>query len=73
MDVLKPELIWVEDRCYRFPDNSVWSTKQINAPYEEDYDQMEDDINQEVNNSDCNIVIKTLKDGRFQHDATIPQ
>ncbi|XP_057327157.1 activating signal cointegrator 1 complex subunit 1 [Microplitis mediator] len=73
MDIIKPELVWIEGRCYRFPDHTVWSSKQTCTPYEEDYDQMEDDMNNEVNSRDCDIAVEILKDGRYQHTVNIPQ
>ncbi|KAL7292945.1 hypothetical protein TKK_0013398 [Trichogramma kaykai] len=67
MDILKPELVWVENRCYRFCDNSTWSRGKNLKPYEEeacfepDYDVCNEESCEEP------IEIEIYKENRFKH------
>lgn len=36
MDILEPELIWINKRCYRFYESSIWKSIDTSKPYMED-------------------------------------
>jgi len=36
MDVLEPELIWINGQCYRFYESNVWKNMDTSTPYMED-------------------------------------
>ncbi|KAK0086430.1 hypothetical protein PV325_003207 [Microctonus aethiopoides] len=74
MDILKPELIWVEGRCYRFCDNTVWSSEQSNVPYQEDYYQSEyeDIMGDEACDGD-EMQIDLTNNGSFKHLYYVPK
>lgn len=74
MDILKPELIWVEGRCYRFCDNTVWSSEQSNVPYQEDYYQpeYEDIMGDEACDGD-EMQIDLTNNGSFKHLCYVPK
>ncbi|KAI4499248.1 hypothetical protein M0802_005508 [Mischocyttarus mexicanus] len=54
MDVLKPELIWVDGRCYRFFESEAWINKNnmdsyVEEDYQADYtDEESSDLNSEI-------------------------
>lgn len=64
MNILKPELIWVEGRCYRFLENREWKSSHNVSPYIEDSDQFDDTDDDEY----CNeIGIEPYKATKFKH------
>ncbi|XP_020296338.1 activating signal cointegrator 1 complex subunit 1 isoform X2 [Pseudomyrmex gracilis] len=70
MDVLEPELIWVNGRCYRFYESSVWKNINTSAPY------MEDDNESVVcseEESDTDIEIVPHNDTQFKHTFYVPK
>lgn len=70
MDVLEPELIWVNGRCYRFYESSVWKNINTSAPY------MEDDNESVVcseEESDADIEIVPHNDTQFKHTFYVPK
>lgn len=70
MDVLKPELIWVDGRCYRFFDSNAWTNENNLDSYLED-DYQADDTNEEA--CDSNIEIVPYDDTRFKHSYHVPK
>lgn len=67
MDVLEPELIWVNGRCYRFYESTAWKNIHSSAPYMED---MESDCSNEESETDIEIV---SHDTRFEHTFYVPK
>lgn len=65
MDVLKPQLVWVDNRCYRFFDSDAWSDMQSTAPYVEDNYPMD---YQDEGESDDDIEIVPHKSSQFKHE-----
>ncbi|KAL2715647.1 activating signal cointegrator 1 complex subunit 1 isoform X2 [Vespula squamosa] len=64
MDVLKPELIWVDGRCYRFFESEAWINKNNMDSYvEEDYQA---DYTDEES-SDFNIEIVPHGEAKLKH------
>ncbi|XP_012274599.1 activating signal cointegrator 1 complex subunit 1 [Orussus abietinus] len=65
MDVLHPQLVWVEGRCYRFFESDEWSKYRASATYEEE--EYEPDINSadEFCNNDIEIV--PFVGGKYKH------
>ena len=66
MNVLKPELTWVDGRCYRLSANTEWSNARNLSPYVEDnchldYNDYEDE------HCDSNIEIVPYGGSRFKH------
>lgn len=68
MDVLEPELIWVNGRCYRFYESSAWKNIHTSAPYMEDKESLCSDEESETSN----IVIES-HNGRFKHAFYVPK
>ena len=71
MDVLDPEVIWVDGKCYRFYESSLFSQeKEIGAYQEEEYEgnysTEEEDVIQNVN-------ITNLPNGKYFHAFDIPK
>lgn len=69
MDVLEPELIWVDGQCYRFYEKSVWKNIHTSAPYMED---KESENYSEEELSGIDIEIKTY-DAYFKHSFRVPK
>nr|XP_012234026.1 PREDICTED: uncharacterized protein LOC105678895 [Linepithema humile] len=67
MDVLEPELIWVDGRCYRFYESSVWKNTHTSAPYMEDRESV---CSEEESETDIEI---TFNDTRLQHSFYVPK
>ncbi|XP_072745481.1 uncharacterized protein [Anoplolepis gracilipes] len=67
MDVLEPELIWVNGHCYRFYENSAWKNIDTSAPYMEDKESVCSD---EESESSIEIV---PHNGRFKHAFYVPK
>ncbi|KAJ8681231.1 hypothetical protein QAD02_017018 [Eretmocerus hayati] len=66
MDILEPELIWVEGRCYRFCDKYAWSNDKNLEPYEEEfYDP--DVYSSEEESGDDPIEVVPFKGNNFKH------
>lgn len=66
MNVLKPELMWVDGRCYRLSANTEWSNARNLSPYVEDschldYNDYEDE------HCDSNIEIIPCGGSKFKH------
>ncbi|KOC69171.1 Activating signal cointegrator 1 complex subunit 1 [Habropoda laboriosa] len=66
MNVLKPELIWVEDRCYRLLGNTESLDSRNISPYVEDSYQL-DYKDCEVESYDADIEIVPYKGTQFKH------
>ena len=71
MDILKPELVLVEERCYRFFDSTSWFQNRNIGIYEEEsyepiYDSSEDIC-------DSNIEVVPYTGGRYKHSFHIPR
>lgn len=64
MDVLKPELIWVDGRCYRFFESDAWTNTNVMDSYMED-DFQADYTDEEA--SDFNIEIVPHEESKFKH------
>lgn len=67
MDILEPELIWVNGRCYRFYENSAWKSIHTSAPYMEDKESV---CSEEELESDIEI---TAHDTCFKHSFYVPK
>ncbi|CAL1684825.1 unnamed protein product [Lasius platythorax] len=67
MDVLEPELIWVNGRCYRFYESSAWKNIHTSAPYMEDKESVCSD---EESETSIEIV---PHNGRFKHTFYVPK
>lgn len=71
MDVLKPELVWVGGRCYRFYESKMYSqNKELQAYREDEY---EDNFDSEEEEKNENISITQLPNGKFSHLLDIPR
>lgn len=69
MDVVDPKLVWIEDRCYRFGDETAWSHdhRDLGTYQEEDY---EPDYALDEDSLQCGedyIEIETTKGDRLKH------
>ncbi|XP_034949757.1 activating signal cointegrator 1 complex subunit 1 [Chelonus insularis] len=72
MNILEPELVWVDGRCYRFFDSNVWSSEETFSPYFEEYNQKDDDIANET--MDLNVIqIDKTNDGKYKHCVLVPK
>ncbi|XP_033228166.1 activating signal cointegrator 1 complex subunit 1-like [Belonocnema kinseyi] len=71
MDVLKPEIVLVDGRCYRFFDSTSWSQNRELGSYEEESFQATYDSDQEV--CDGNIEIFAHSGGRYKHSFHVPR
>lgn len=71
MDILKPELVWVDGRCYRVLEN----TKRTNdvSPYFEDNNYQLDDKGAEDECYDSNIEIVPYGSTKFKHAFHVPK
>lgn len=67
MNVLEPELIWVNGRCYRFYESSAWKNIDTSVPYMEDRESVCSDEESEIN---IEIV---SHNGRFKHTFYVPK
>lgn len=67
MDVLEPELLWVNGRCYRFCEKTAWKNIQTSAPYMEDKESICSD---EESKTDIEIV---SHHSGFKHTFYAPQ
>ncbi|XP_063972330.1 activating signal cointegrator 1 complex subunit 1 [Diachasmimorpha longicaudata] len=70
MDVLKPEIVRVHGRPYRFFESNIWSN-QPSAPYQEEYQTEMDDMTSEACEDDS-IDIEQIYGGKFRHTLDIP-
>ncbi|XP_003705532.3 activating signal cointegrator 1 complex subunit 1 [Megachile rotundata] len=72
MNVLKPELIWVDGRCYRLLANTEWSNARNLSPYVEDNCQLNcNDYEEEHYDSDIEIVPHGAS--KFKHTFYVPK
>lgn len=66
MDILQPEIVCVEGRCYRFCDSFAWSKgKEVGAYHEETYEP-----DYEINDEEpCDSSIEIVPDrgNRWKH------
>lgn len=69
MDILEPELIWVDGRCYRFYEKSVWKSIHTSAPYMEDK-ELEVGSEDELSETDIEIVSQNTC---FKHSFYVPK
>ncbi|KYN21606.1 Activating signal cointegrator 1 complex subunit 1 [Trachymyrmex cornetzi] len=67
MDVLEPELIWVNGRCYRFYENTAWKNIHTSAPYMEDKESI---CSNEESETDIEII---PHDTLFKHTFYVPK
>ncbi|XP_050464679.1 uncharacterized protein LOC126858419 [Cataglyphis hispanica] len=67
MDVLEPELIWVNGYCYRFYESSAWKNIDTSAPYMEDIESVCSD-----EESDTNMEIVSCN-GQFKNTFKVPK
>lgn len=67
MDVLEPELIWVNGCCYRFYESSAWKNIDTSTPYMEDKESVCSD---EVSDTDIEIV---PHNGQFKNTFKVPK
>ncbi|XP_032453042.1 activating signal cointegrator 1 complex subunit 1-like [Nasonia vitripennis] len=66
MDILEPELVWVEGRCYRFCDKFAWSQgKEIASYVEESYEP--DYGSNDEESCDASIEIVPSRGNRYKH------
>ncbi|CAK9810796.1 Activating signal cointegrator 1 complex subunit 1 [Anthophora quadrimaculata] len=71
MNILKPELIWIEDRCYRVLGNTKRSDSSNISPYVEDNYQLDfKDCEKEY---DADIEIVPYKATQFKHTFHVPK
>lgn len=68
MDAVKPELIWVEGRCYRFLEGSANTLNM--TPYIEDDDQLD---YEEEETHDTEIEIVPYGASKFKHTFSVPK
>ncbi|XP_071566997.1 activating signal cointegrator 1 complex subunit 1 isoform X3 [Temnothorax nylanderi] len=67
MDVLEPELIWVNGRCYRFYESTAWKNIHTSAPYMEDKESM-------CSNEESETEIQIIPhDTCFKHTFYVPK
>lgn len=67
MDVLEPELIWVNGRCYRFYESTTWKNIHTSAPYMEDKESV---CSNEESETDIEIV---PYNSWFKHTFYVPK
>lgn len=72
MDILKPELIWVDGRCYRVLEN-IERTDARDVPYFEDNNYNLDDKDSEDEYYDTDIEIVPYGSTRFKHTFRAPK
>ena len=70
MDILKPELVWVDGRCYRVLENTN-RTNDV-SPYFEDNNYQLDDKDAE-DEYDSNIEIIPYGSAKFKHSFHVPK
>lgn len=70
-NVLKPELIWVEGRCYRVLGNTKWSNSSNISPYVEDNYQLDFKDCEEECAADIEIV--PYRATQFKHTFHVPK
>ncbi|EZA56279.1 activating signal cointegrator 1 complex subunit 1 isoform X2 [Ooceraea biroi] len=60
MDVLEPELVWINGRCYRFYESSAWKNMDTSAPYVEDEELVssEDESDTDIEIVSCGTMFK---------------
>ncbi|XP_011704169.1 PREDICTED: activating signal cointegrator 1 complex subunit 1 isoform X3 [Wasmannia auropunctata] len=67
MDVLEPELIWVNGQCYRFYESTAWKNIHTSAPYMEDKESV-------CSNDDSETDIEIVPHGTsFKHTFYVPK
>lgn len=71
MDVLKPEIVLVDERCYRFFDSTAWSQNRELGSYEEETFQPTYDSDEDI--CDSNIEIVPHSGGRYKHSFHVPR
>ena len=71
MDVLKPEIVLVDGRCYRFFDSTAWSQNRELGSYEEETFQPTYDSDEDI--CDSNIEIVPHTGGRYKHSFHAPK
>ena len=64
-DILEPELVWVEGRCYRFCDKPAWSQGRDLGSYEEE--TCEPDCISNDEECDAPIEIVPARGNRLKH------
>lgn len=66
MDILQPELVWIDGRCYRFFDNNSWSHgKELGSYIEETYEPDYGSYDEE--SCDASIEIVPMNGNRYKH------
>ncbi|XP_048269152.1 activating signal cointegrator 1 complex subunit 1 isoform X1 [Bombus terrestris] len=73
MDILKPELIWVDGRCYRVLENIERTDARDIPPYFEDNNYNLDDKDSEDEYYDTDIEIVPYGSTRFKHTFRAPK
>lgn len=71
MDQLKPKIVSVNGRNYRFPDSSAWTQYRNVESYEEESYEPIIDSDEEID--DSNIEIVPYSGGRYMHAFHVPR
>lgn len=68
---LRPELLWIDGRCYRFGESGAWSKDRGMAAYQEDSMYLENDYESDDNQGDNSpgeeIDVQQVAAGKFKH------
>lgn len=66
MDILLPEIVCIEGRCYRFCESSAWSQKKELGSYQEEAYEPDYETNDEEP-CDASIEIMPDRGNRWKH------
>lgn len=75
MDILKPELVWVEGRCYRRYESHVWANTRNVSSYVEDDCQPDYEDDDDDDDGVCDKKIEIVPHGaaKFKHTFYVPK
>ncbi|XP_046736458.1 activating signal cointegrator 1 complex subunit 1 isoform X1 [Diprion similis] len=63
---LRPELVWIDGRCYRFCDSGAWSKDRGTAAYQEESMYLEDDYDSDEDSASEEFDVQPYN-GKFKH------
>lgn len=69
-NTVRPELVWIDGRCYRFCESGVWSEERGRAVYEEESMYAENDYYSDDDSVGDEIDVQ-LDRGKYKHSFYI--
>ncbi|XP_012256906.2 activating signal cointegrator 1 complex subunit 1 isoform X1 [Athalia rosae] len=73
-NILNPELVWIDGRCYRFNESSAWSKERGTATYQEESTYLENDYDSGDDEPSLQkIDIEATDGGNFKHSFYCPK